>query len=93
MAKKSIHDLQLEIENEEHYLAFLKNSKAKDCSSDIQRGVADEQIIVSKKRLYQLKHKLKVRTSSTEHQPLVFPMLEALDSYELESVHDQVNNQ
>lgn len=83
MAKKSIHDLQLDIENEEHYLSFLR-STIKDCSSDIQRGIVGEQISMSKKKLNQLKHLLKVRTNSIEYQPLVFPIFEALDSYETE---------
>lgn len=85
MAKRSIHDLQLEIENEQNYLAFLQNSKV-DCSSETQRGVVDEQISVSKKRLYQLKHKLKVRSEHTEDQSPAFPIFEPLDSYETEVI-------
>lgn len=85
MAKKSIHDLQLDIENEEHYLAFLKNSKA-DCSSDIQRGVVDEQVDQSKKRINNLRYTLKSRTNHIESQPFVHPTFEALDSYETEAM-------
>lgn len=85
MAKRSIHDLQLEIENEQKYLEFLGECR-KDCSSDIQRGITEEQITILKHRLRKLKYTLKVRCNATESQPLVYPTLEALDSYETEAM-------